>query len=232
MENQKHIGNNDMFAQTYPFANVPLTYGYNAFEPYIDTQTMHLHHDKHLQTYINNLNAALEPHTDLHGLTLSQLIIAANTKKMPDDLKTAIVNNGGGVYNHFFYFDQLRPATGEIVVGLSGRLRTMLDRDFESLEKFKADMKAAALKVFGSGYAWLVAGSDGKLSIMKTGQQGTPITEGLTPLLNLDVWEHAYYLKYFNVRADYIDAFWNLVDWTKLSKKLDVFCMGNDGCIG
>ena len=222
--------------QVYPFTNVPLAYGYSGLEPYIDTKTMQLHHDKHLQTYINNLNAALETQTELHGLTLEQLLQNAHT--YPEPLRTAVIRNGGGTYNHFFWFSQLRPGTGDITVGLSPLLKNMITRDFGSFENFKNQFTAAGAGVFGSGYAWLCVSRAGrgrneteKLVIVTTPNQDTTISEGCFPLLNLDVWEHAYYLKHFNVRADYIKDFWNVVDWVKVSARLEEYC-GHHNCVG
>lgn len=219
-----------MEEQTYPFHNIPLRYGYSGLEPYIDTKTMQLHHDKHLQTYIDNLNKALENAAVLQNLTLEELLRFAHGKT--DAQSVAIWRNAGGVYNHFFWFDSLRPGVSQIQIGLSGRLLQMIQRDFGSLDSFKEKFNAAALAVFGSGYAWLVIDPAGKLQIIQTANQDTPVTLGLFPLLNIDVWEHAYYLKHYNVRVDYINAFWNVVDWVKVSARLEEFCRSNENCVG
>jgi len=200
--------------QTYPFKNTPLPYGYSGLEPYIDAKTMMLHHDRHLQTYIDNLNKYLEDKPHLQGLTLEELIT-----RHPDD--TQIRNNGGGVWNHEFFFSSLRPGMSQIVIGLSGKLMQLIQRDFGSLDNMKEKFNAAALGQFGSGYAWLCVGPDGKLVIVPTANQDTVLTLGLCPLLGIDVWEHAYYLKHYNKRADWIKDFWHVVDWVKVSARLE-----------
>jgi Fe-Mn family superoxide dismutase len=218
MEQQQNV----QAGEHYPFQNKPLPYGYGGLEPYIDTKTMQLHHDRHLQTYIDNLNAAIEPHTNLHNMTLQQLLIYAQGLEDKYPLKDAILRNAGGVYNHFFYFDQLRPGVWQLIIGLSSKLRTAIERDFGSIDSFREKFAAAAMGVFGSGYAWLVVDKQGRLKIITTINQGTPVGMGVTPLLNIDVWEHAYYLKHYNERAKYIADFWSVVDWAKLSAKFDV----------
>ena len=197
--------------KTYPFINLPLPYSYDALEPYVDEKTMKLHHDKHLQTYINNLNAAIENEPRLKLMPLKQLIAYAD--KLPEPQQTAVRNNAGGVFNHRFYFDGLaNPTDGKP----TGKLLRAIERSFGSFSKFKADLKAAALSVFGSGYAWLVA--DGKdLKIITTPNQDVPLQYCL--LLNIDVWEHAYYLKHYNVRADYIDDLFNVINWKKVEER-------------
>lgn len=195
----------------YPFVNLPLPYAYDALEPYIDEKTMHLHHDKHLQTYIDNLNAAIEKDPRLKHLPLKQLI--AYSPKLPQPLQNAIKNNAGGVFNHRFYFEQLKNPTDDKPSGL---LMQEIIRQYGTFDKFKKELKAAALSVFGSGYAWLVA--DGrKLKIITTKNQDVPL--GVCLLLNIDVWEHAYYLKHYNVRADYIDDLLNIIDWNKIDQR-------------
>jgi len=196
---------------TYPFVNLPLPYGYDALEPFIDEKTMHLHHDRHLQTYIDNINAAIKKVPRLKSMPLKQLITYAD--KLPQPLQNTIRNNAGGVYNHRFYFDQLaNPSSGRP----SATLLQAINRSFGTFEKFKAELKAAALGVFGSGYAWLVA--DGKdLKITTTANQDVP--SGCCLLLNIDVWEHAYYLKHYNVRSDYIDDLFEIIDWKKIDDR-------------
>ncbi|MBD5131244.1 MAG: superoxide dismutase [Clostridiales bacterium] len=197
----------------YPFINLPLPYDYNALEPFIDEKTMHLHHDKHLQTYIDNLNAAIEKDPRLKQLPLKQLICYAD--KLPQPLQNAIRNNAGGVYNHRFYFDQLKNPSSDKP---TGALLREINKTFGTFDKFKSELKAAALSVFGSGYAWLV--TDGKdLKIITTPNQDAPLC--YCPLMNIDVWEHAYYLKHYNVRADYIDDLLQIIDWTVVEDRFN-----------
>lgn len=202
-EKKKHSMNNH-----YKFINLPLPYPYHAMEPYIDEKTMHLHHDKHLQTYIDNLNSALEKYPQFQTWSLEQLIL--NVPSLPEDIQTAVKNNGGGVYNHQFYFSNLaNPAPPHPV----GRLGEAIDREYGSYDAFQKQFKTAGTSVFGSGYAWLVVTAAGKLEIIKTQNQDTPLPLGMCPILNLDVWEHAYYLKHCNLRADYIEAWFHVVNW-------------------
>lgn len=190
----------------YPFVNLPLPYPYDALEPFIDAKTMELHHDRHLQTYIDNLNATLANHPELQKLSLEQLIWEAH--QLPTELQTSIRNNAGGVFNHRFFFDELNPDPSSRKSDLS-QLIYSITEDFGSLEKFKAAFKQAALSVFGSGYAWLVCDRC-HLKIITTPNQNSPLEHYLYPLLTIDVWEHAYYLKHYNLRGDYID------DWMKI----------------
>lgn len=198
----------------YPFENPPLPYDYDALEPYIDTLTMHLHHDRHLQTYVDNLNKALADYPGLHGWPLEQLL--TNLGRLPAAIQTAVRNNGGGVYNHIFYFTGMSPSDTR---HQAGALYNAVVRDFGSVDDFYKAFKDAALAVFGSGYAWLVADKNGKLSIVKTANQDSPISQGLCPVANIDVWEHAYYLKHYNERAKYIDDWFNVVDWSKAGER-------------
>lgn len=196
----------------YPFENLPLPYDYDALEPYIDEKTMHLHHDKHLQTYINNLNAALKDEPRLQKMSLEQLI--KNSACLPANKQTAVRNNAGGVYNHRFYFDILKnPSEGCPV----GALEEAIDRAFGDCDEFKDAFKKAALSVFGSGYAWLVS-DNGRLRIVTTPNQNSPIEQGMNPIITIDVWEHAYYLKHFNVRADYIEDWFRIVNWEQAER--------------
>lgn len=190
----------------YPFVNLPLPYDYDALEPYIDAKTMMLHHDRHLQTYIDNLNAVLRTNPWLQRLSLCELIQNAST--LPYDTQTVVRNNAGGVYNHRFYFDGLHPAGKQPC----GALMTAINRDFGSLEQFQQAFQTAALSVFGSGYAWL-AGCCDQLHIITTSNQNSPIEAGLCPILTIDVWEHAYYLKHYNLRKDYIPDWFQVVNW-------------------
>lgn len=196
----------------YPFVNLPLPYSYDALEPYIDVKTMHLHHDRHLKTYIDNLNDALKNEPQLQKLSLTELI--ENAHRLPADLETKIRNNAGGVYNHRFYFEGL---TNPSESNPSGSLIDRIEQQFGSLELFKDDFKKAALSVFGSGYAWLVY-DNGELSIVTTPNQDTPLPAGFCPILAIDVWEHAYYLKHYNVRADYIDDWSDIINWKQAQK--------------
>lgn len=190
----------------------PLPYAYDALEPYIDEETMRIHHDKHHQAYVNNLNAAVEKYPALFEKSVEELI--TNLDKVPEDIRQAVRNNGGGHANHLFFWDSLSSNQGE----LSPELKTALETQFGSIENFKEEFNKAATTRFGSGWAWLVKNGD-TLEIMSTANQDSPLSEGKIPLLALDVWEHAYYLKYRNVRPDYIKAFWNVVNWNEVSNR-------------
>lgn len=194
--------------QHYPFINTPLPYPYNAMEPYIDAKTMMLHHDKHLQTYIDNLNTALKDYPQFHNWTLEQLIL--NIPSLPEKLQTPVRNNGGGVYNHQFYFANLTSAIQSRPVGV---LKDAINQKYGDFIGFQKQLTAAALSVFGSGYAWLVVNAEGALQIITTANQDTPLPLNLCPVLNVDVWEHAYYLKHYNLRADYIDDWFHVINW-------------------
>ena len=198
----------------FPFVNLPLPYSYDALEPYIDTLTMHLHHDRHLKTYVDNLNAALKGQPALQKLSLEELVTFAD--RLPKDTKAAVKNNAGGVYNHRFYFDSISPAGTRVPVG---KLAAGIDKYYGSFDGFLKAFKSAALSVFGSGYAWLCvkqpgrSGVPGSLTIITTPNQDTPLTMRLCPLLNVDVWEHAYYLKHYNLRASYIENWFHVINW-------------------
>ncbi|WP_407856675.1 superoxide dismutase [Enterococcus hailinensis] len=191
-----------------------LPYGYDALEPSIDTETMHLHHDKHHNTYVTNLNAAIEKHPELGEQSIEELV--SNLNDVPEDIKTAVRNNGGGHANHSFFWKILAPNAGGEP---TGEIKTAIDEAFGSFEKMKEEFKTAATGRFGSGWAWLVL-NDGKLEITSTANQDSPLTEGKIPIIGLDVWEHAYYLKYKNVRPDYIAAFWDVINWDQANKNL------------
>ncbi|MFZ2877354.1 MAG: superoxide dismutase [Enterococcus aquimarinus] len=195
---------------TYQLPKLP--YGYDALEPYIDVETMHIHHEKHHNAYVTNLNAAIEKHPELGSKSIEELI--ADIDALPEDIRTAVRNNGGGHANHTFFWEIMAPKAGGEPVG---ELKTAIDEAFGSFTDFKAKFKAAATTRFGSGWAWLVL-KDGKLEIISTPNQDSPLMEGLAPILGLDVWEHAYYLNYRNVRPDYVDAFWNVVNWDKVNE--------------
>jgi Fe-Mn family superoxide dismutase len=186
-----------------------LGYAFDALEPYIDAKTMEIHHDKHHATYVEKLNAALEGHDDLHKMDIVELI--TNLDKVPEDIRTAIRNNGGGHANHSFFWTVMGPKGGGEP---TGELADALKSTFGSVEDFKAKFKEAALGRFGSGWAWLCS-QDGKLHVCSTPNQDSTVMEDKkhAPILGLDVWEHAYYLKYQNKRPDYVDAWWNVVNW-------------------
>ena len=188
-----------------------LPYAYDALEPYIDEETMHLHHDKHHNTYVNNVNAALAKHPEI-GEDLEQLLSDVETS--PADIRQAVINNGGGHLNHALFWELMTPEKTEP----SAALAADLEATFGSFEDFKAAFTTAATSRFGSGWAWLVVNPDGKLEVMSTANQDTPISEGKTPILGIDVWEHAYYVKYRNVRPDYIKAFFSVINWNKVNE--------------
>ena len=192
-----------------------LPYAYDALEPAFDARTMEIHHTKHHQTYVNNLNAALEGHADLAAKSTEDLV--ANLKDLPESIQTAVRNNGGGHFNHSFFWESLQAPSAEAAIpaGLKSRLKA----DFGSVEAFKEAFAKAAATRFGSGWAWLVD-RDGHLEVLSTANQDTPLELGLKPLLGLDVWEHAYYLHYQNRRPDYIQAFFSVVNWDKVASRL------------
>ena len=191
----------------YPFTNTPLPSSYDALEPFIDEETMHLHHDRHLQTYIDNLNRFLEENPSLQKFSLEELLTI--WRRLPCHLQTPLRNSAGGVYNHRFYFDSMTPPGSSCS---APRLFEAMSCQFGSPENFRAQFKEAALSVFGSGYAWLVL-DRGCLKIVTSANQNTPLTCSRTLILNIDVWEHAYYLKHYNLRADYIDDWFRVVNW-------------------
>ena len=190
------------------WVNEPLPYDYDALEPYIDEQTLHLHHDRHLQSYVDNLNKALEPYPELQSLPLEQLLLEAD--QLPPEKGVAIARNAGGVYNHRFYFECMAPKGADRP---GGALAQAMERSFGSLESFRVQMKQAAVGQFGSGYAFLVRDGKGALSVVKTANQDCPLSQGLWPVLCVDVWEHAYYLDYQNRRADYVEGWFSLINW-------------------
>jgi Fe-Mn family superoxide dismutase len=191
-----------------------LPYAYDALTPYIDEETMHLHHEKHHNAYITNVNVALEKHPELAEKTIEELL--ADLNSVPEDIRTAVRNNGGGHANHSLFWTVLAPNAGGEP---TGAVKDGIEEAFGSFDAMKEKFTAAAVGRFGSGWAWLVV-SDGKLEITSTPNQDSPISEGKTPILGLDVWEHAYYLNYKNVRPEYIKAFWNLVNWDEVNSRL------------
>ncbi|OTN89477.1 superoxide dismutase [Fe] [Enterococcus sp. 7E2_DIV0204] len=196
---------------TYTLPDLP--YAYDALEPHIDVETMHLHHDKHHNTYVTNLNAAIDKHPELGTKSVEELI--ADMDSIPEDIRTAVRNNGGGHANHSFFWEIMAPNAGGAP---TGEIKDAIDAAFGSFDKLKEEFKTAATGRFGSGWAWLVL-TNGKLEVTSTPNQDSPLMDGKTPVLGLDVWEHAYYLNYKNVRPDYIDAFWNLVNWDEVNKR-------------
>jgi Fe-Mn family superoxide dismutase len=192
----------------YPFVLQPLPYSYDALAPAIGEETLHYHHDKHLQTYVDNLNKTLESCPSCREKTLEELL--THLDQIPEASRTAIRNNGGGVYNHQLYFQCLSPEGGGQP---KGALSQAIDRAFGSFEQWQKLMREAALGQFGSGYAWLVKDPSGSVSLRKTPNQDCPLSEGLSPLLCVDIWEHAYYLDYRNRRADYVDEWFGVFQW-------------------
>ena len=191
----------------------PLPYDYNALEPHIDEQTMRIHHDKHHAAYVNNLNAALEKHPELADKSVEDLVKGINT--VPEDIRTAVRNNGGGHINHTMFWEIMGPGKGGEP---TGRIGDAIKSAFGDFEKFKTQMNDAGVKRFGSGWAWLID-AGGKLVIESTANQDSPLMEGKKPVLGIDVWEHAYYLKYQNRRPDYLAAWWNVVNWDEVAAR-------------
>ncbi|NLK37600.1 MAG: superoxide dismutase [Epulopiscium sp.] len=200
--------------QHYKFEIKPLPYAYDALEPHIGKDTLTFHHDKHLQTYVDNLNKILEGAPDYQGWTLDELIYRQN--ELPESIRTGVRNNAGGVYNHFLYFDGMAPASS---TKPSSELENKIVETFGSMDDFQAKLKQAALGQFGSGWAWLVSDEYGNLSIVTTPNQDTPLTMNLCPVMLVDVWEHAYYLDYQNRRPDYYDNWFKVINWDEASKK-------------
>jgi len=198
-----------------PFTLPALPYASDALEPYIDKTTMEIHHGKHHAAYVTNLNKALESAPELASLTVEQLL-ANQLAAVPEAIRTAVRNNGGGHLNHSMFWQILGPKGGGQP---SGKLAEAISSTFSSYDNFKEKFSAAAMGRFGSGWAWLVKGSSGKLDIASTANQDSPLSEGKYPVFGLDVWEHAYYLKYQNRRADYVAAFWNVVNWAEVEKR-------------
>jgi len=197
---------------SYPFTLKPLNYDYAALEPFIDAETMEIHHSKHLNTYVTNLNNALKDFPELHNWSLEKLMI--NLDEIPEEIRLIVRNNGGGVYNHNLFFDLLAK---DIPQPKSGAFYDAIITDFTSVCVLLFELKTAGLGVFGSGWAWLVADQNGRLKIVKTPNQDVPDLTEYTPILGVDVWEHAYYLKNQNRRADYLDHWLNVIDWEKVA---------------
>lgn len=190
-----------------------LPYAYDALAPHIDEETMRIHHDKHHAAYVTKVNAALENHPELAQLSINELMQKLDS--VPEDIKTAVQNNGGGHANHSLFWEILSPNGGGKP---SGELAAAIDETFGSFDEFKEKFSATGAGRFGSGWAWLVV-TDGKLEVIDTLNQDSPLSLGKTPILGLDVWEHAYYLNYQNKRPEYISAFWNVVNWDEVAKR-------------
>ena len=205
-----------MKEETYPFVVRPLPYGYDALCPVLDRQTLCYHHDKHYKTYVDNLNSALSDYPELQEKSLKELLM--HPESLPEAVRRPIMNNGGGVFNHELYFESMRCPAGQMPKGI---LKTALDSGFGAYDRWKDEMKKAAVGTFGSGWAWLLTEQDGKLSIMQTANQDVPDFNRYIPIVLVDVWEHAYYLQYQNRRADYVDGWFDLIDWKKAERRYE-----------
>ncbi len=202
---------------TYPFVLQELPYSYEALSPVLGSETLHFHHDKHMNAYVGNLNQALEPCTDFHGFSLNKILTKLD--ELPQSAQTAVRNNGGGVYNHQLYFSTLTaPNAG---TKPSAALQAAIDRDFGGVEQMIVKLKQAAVGRFGSGWAYVVSDAEGVLSICSTPNQDVPDLTKFAPLMTVDVWEHAYYLDYQNRRPDYFDAFVSIINWDAVSRNYD-----------
>jgi Fe-Mn family superoxide dismutase len=193
----------------------PLPYAYNALEPYVDEQTMHIHHDKHHQTYLTNLYNALEKHPDL--LTVPPEELLSNLAQVPEDIRTAVKNHGGGHVHHALFWTLMKPTGGGEP---TGKIADLIKGEFGGFDAFKAKFNDAGAKHFGSGWVWLVRTPGGNHSIVSTPNQDSPYSQGLYPIFCNDLWEHAYYLHYQNRRADYLQAWWNVVNWDVINQRL------------
>lgn len=202
-----------LIADHYPFTLPPLPYAYNALEPYIDEQTMKLHHDKHHQGYVDALNKALADRPELHKKTLEELV--RGWKKLPRSVRTAVRNQAGGHLNHSLFWQWMAPSSRTMP---QGPFQAALLKTFGSFEEFKKQFSEKAKTVFGSGWVWLCMNRRGQLCIVTSKNQDNPIVDGLYPLLGLDVWEHAYYLRYKNERITYLDAWWHVVNWSEVER--------------
>ena len=197
----------------------PLPYDYAALEPFIDSETMHLHHDKHHQTYINNVNAALEKHPQLASKSVDDLVRDLNA--VPEEIRTAVRNNAGGHSNHTMFWNLMAPPKSGGGGDPTGPIADQIKADFGDFEAFKKTFNETTAKQFGSGWGWLVL-QGGKLKVITTANQDSPLSQGIYPILGNDVWEHAYYLKYQNKRPDYLAAWWNVVNWAEVNKRFGV----------
>lgn len=200
----------------YPYKLPELGYAYDALEPHIDARTMEIHHSKHHAAYTNNLNTALEKYPDLQGKSVEDIL--RNPTAIPDDIRIPVRNNGGGYINHNLFWEIMAPGGSN---SPSGALAKELDASFKSFDAFKEAVTKAATTRFGSGWGWLVLDTSGKLQVTSTANQDSPLMDGLKPILGVDVWEHAYYLKYQNRRPDYLAAWWNIVNWDMVGRKYE-----------
>jgi Fe-Mn family superoxide dismutase len=198
------------------FTLPPLPYASNALEPHIDTQTMEIHHGKHHAAYVNNLNAALKDHADLQNKSLEDLL--KGVAQLPEAVRTAVRNNGGGHYNHTMFWEIMKPG-GPAAPG--GALAEAINGAFGGVDQLKEKINDAGAKRFGSGWSWLVLDNTGTLQVISTANQDCPIMDGQHPVLGVDVWEHAYYLKYQNRRPDYLKAWWNVVNWNEVARRFE-----------
>jgi Fe-Mn family superoxide dismutase len=198
------------------FTLPPLPYDYGALEPHIDTQTMQIHHDKHHAAYVTNLNNALKDHPDLQSKSIEDLIRGINS--VPEAIRTAVRNNGGGHINHTMFWEIMKPGGGSQP---TGGLAQAIQSKFGGVDALKQQVNDAGVKRFGSGWAWLVVDGGGNLAVISTANQDSPLMEGQTPILGVDVWEHAYYLKYQNRRPDYLNTWWNVVNWDEIGKRYE-----------
>lgn len=198
---------------TYKLPELP--YAYDALEPHIDEATMKLHHDKHHNGYVNNANAALEGHEELQKLSVEELL--AKLDEVPEEIRTALRNNAGGHANHSLFWEVLSPEGGGEP---TGKLANAINDTFGSFDEFKELFQSTATGQFGSGWGWLVV-DNGELKVISTANQDSPLSQGQTPILGVDVWEHAYYLNYQNLRGDYVKAFWNLVNWDEVARRYE-----------
>ena len=205
-----------MKTETYPFVARPLPYEYDALIPVLDGETLHFHHDRHYKTYVDNLNHTLADYPELQRLSLKELL--SDIEALPAQAQIPIRNNGGGVFNHELYFDSMKSPVGQEP---SGVLAEAIERDFGSYKQWKEQMKQAAVSKFGSGWAWLVADEKGQLTILQTANQDVPDLNKYTPIFLVDVWEHAYYLQYQNRRADYVEGWFDLINWRKAGKRYE-----------
>lgn len=196
------------------FVLEPLPYDYNALEPYIDEETMHLHHDKHAQAYVNNLNAAIQNTPEFGNMDVEDLMRRIND--VPENIRVAVRNNGGGHANHSMFWKIMKPNGGG---NPTGPIADAINKAFGSFDAFKQQFNDAGAKRFGSGWSWLVADQNGNLSVISTANQDSPLMDGFYPIMGNDVWEHAYYLKYQNRRPDYLNAWWNVVNWDEVNNR-------------
>lgn len=208
-----------------PYQLPNLQYPYDALEPYIDTRTMEVHHSKHHKTYVDRFNAALEGQLELQAMRPEEIL--ANIDKVPEAIRPAVRNHGGGAINHSFFWDVIGPKGGGEP---KGKIGEAVVKEFGAFKTFKEKFTEAATTQFGSGWAWLVLNKDGRLEVMKTSNQDSPLSVGKKPLLAIDVWEHAYYLKYQNRRAEYIEAFYSVIDWVRVDELYALSIKGSVGC--